>query len=211
MTNTTPTPRRRIVGSVTLAAAVALLGAACGDDDAEVDAAPTTEAPADETDAPADADGGETDGETDETETVTVVLQDFSFGDLPETVPAGTRLTVVNEADYELHELVAIRLPDDEERPVEELAQDQDALGALLGAGPPAAVLLAEPGGEAIPAVGDGTLSEPGRYMILCMIPTGVEPAVYLQAAAESHGEPPQVEGGPPHLAHGMFAELVVE
>ena len=41
------------------------------------------------------------------------------------------------------------------------------------------------------------------------MIPTGADPAVYLEAAAASDG-PPQVDGGPPHVAHGMFAELTV-
>ena len=60
-----------------------------------------------------------------------------------------------------------------------------------------------------IAAVGDGTLAEPGRYVVLCLIPTGADPAEYLAAAATSDG-PPQVDGGPPHIAHGMFAELVV-
>ena len=45
----------------------------------------------------------------------------------------------------------------------------------------------------------------------MCSIPTGVAPAEYLAAAAQSGGEPPQVAGGPPHLAHGMYAELTVE
>ena len=79
-----------------------------------------------------------------------------------------------------------------------------------MGGAEPATVLLAEPGGEQIPAVGDGTLTEPGRYLILCAIPTGVDPAVYLKAAAESAGGPPQVEGGPPHVVNGMFAEVTV-
>ena len=38
-----------------------------------------------------------------------------------------------------------------------------------------AAVLLADPGGEQIAAIGDGVLSEPGRYLLLCAIPTGVD------------------------------------
>ncbi len=59
--------------------------------------------------------------------------------------------------------------------------------------------------------VGDGTLNEPGRYLILCAIPTGADPAEYLAAAAASNGEPPQVAGGAPHLAHGMIDDLIVE
>ena len=32
----------------------------------------------------------------------------------------------------------------------------------------------------------------------------------FILIAAESEGGPPQVEGGAPHLAHGMWAELDV-
>lgn len=200
-THRAPTSPRRSVTVAALLLALGLLGAACGDDADQVTAAPTdvpTTAPA--ADDPA-APGPET---------LTVVLTDFAFGELPSTVPVGTHLTVVNEAERELHELVALRLPGGEDRSAEELVHDPEALGALLSAGPPAAVLLAAPGGEAIPAVGDGTLAEPGRYLLVCMIPTGVAPDAYLVAAAQSDGGPPQVEGGPPHVAHGMFAELVV-
>lgn len=140
---------------------------------------------------------------------VEVRLVDYGFEGLPDEVPAGTRLTVVNEADTELHELVAFRLADDETRSIDQLAQlPPEELMATLGE--PAAVLLAEPDGEMVPAVGDGTLSEPGRYAIMCFIPTGADPHEYLQAAAASEDGPPDVAGGPPHFVHGMLAELNV-
>ena len=83
-------------------------------------------------------------------------------------------------------------------------------LGALFASGAPALVIVAGPnGGEQIVAEGDGTLSEPGRYAIVCFIPTGADPEAYFAAAATADG-PPQVEGGAPHLAHGMYAELLV-
>ncbi len=44
----------------------------------------------------------------------------------------------------------------------------------------------------------------------MCSIPTGVEPAAYLKAAAEANGQKPNVDGGPPHFTSGMFAELTV-
>ena len=73
-----------------------------------------------------------------------------------------------------------------------------------------ATVLLAPPGSdEVITAVGNGILLEPGRYAIVCAIPTGADPQEYLTAAATSEG-PPQVAGGPPHFTQGMFAELTV-
>jgi hypothetical protein len=136
-----------------------------------------------------------------------VEMTDFHYGDLPDEVPAGTRLTVTNTSETELHELVAFKLAADDDRTVDEIVGGD--IGALLGSGAPATVLLAAPGGEQIPAVGDGTLTEPGRYVLLCVVPTGADPAEYLAAAATSDG-PPQVDGGPPHVVHGMFAELVV-
>lgn len=62
-----------------------------------------------------------------------------------------------------------------------------------------------------IQAVGDGTLSEPGRYAIMCFIPTGVDPQVYVEASAATESGPPQSEGaGPPHFVNGMRTELTV-
>lgn len=167
-----------IASLVVLAAGVLAL-TACGDDDA---------------DARADS-------------VVDVTLTDFSFGELPDDVPAGTRLQIDNQSTRELHELVAVRLPDDDTREVDEIIDD--GLEAALSAGPPAAVLLAAPGGQQIPAVGDGVLVEPGRYLLVCAIPTGADPQEYLEAAATSDG-PPQVAGGAPHFMNGMIDVLVV-
>lgn len=137
---------------------------------------------------------------------LTVAMSDFSYGDLPDEVPAGTRIEVTNESPNELHEFVTYRLDDSDDRDIDEIVADAEA---LLTGGPPVAVLLAAPGGEQIPAVGDGTLAEPGRYVILCAIPTGADVAEYLEAAATSDG-PPQVAGGPPHFMNGMYAEITV-
>lgn len=138
---------------------------------------------------------------------VDVTLSDYAFGDVPDEVVAGTRLQVENVSDTELHELVAVRLADGEERSVDEIVAA--GLDEVLAGGPPAAVLLAAPGGEQIAAVGDGVLADPGRYLLLCAIPTGADVQDYLEAAATSDG-PPQVDGGPPHLVNGMVDDLVV-
>lgn len=181
---------------------------ACGDDDGD---ATSTDDPVPATDAEDQAAGeGEGDGEGDgEVPTVEIVAVDFGFEGLPEWVEAGTRLTLRNEAEAELHELVAFRLDDDEARSVEEIMglEPEEMQGVL---GEPTTVILAPPGSDevAVP-VGDGTLSEPGRYAIVCMIPTGADSDEYLEAAATSDG-PPDVEGGPPHVAHGMFGEVEV-
>ncbi len=192
---TTPI-RKRYRMMLAIALGIATLGlGACGDDDAAA-SPPSTDPPAD-TAAPAG-------------EVVEVTMVDYAFEGLPETVTAGTRLTVTNAANAELHEVVLFRLPDDEDRPLTELATlGPDDLMAILGE--PDSVLLAAPGGPAIPAVGDGTLTEPGRYGLFCFIPTGADVDEYLTAAADPELEgPPQVEGGPPHFVHGMYAEITV-
>jgi len=182
------------MSALALAAITALTLGACGDsaDDAEEsDDTTTSEA----------ADAGP----------VEVTLVDYGFQGLPDSVAAGTKFTVTNSSTAELHEFVAFKIPESETRSAEEiLALPEEEGQAALG-GPPAAVLIGPPGGgEMIAAVGDGTLSEPGRYLVACFIPTGANPQEYLEAAAESQGGPPQVEGGPPHFTKGMRAEITV-
>ena len=106
---------------------------------------------------------------------------------------------------------MAFRIPDTETRSVDELmALPEAELEAAIVTGPPALVMLALPGEEGFAALGDGTLQEPGRYVVLCGIPIGADPQAYLEAAETSDG-PPDVPGGPPHMTAGMYAELIVE
>ena len=145
-------------------------------------------------------------------DTKTVTAVDYRFDDLPRSVKAGTTLTVKNGSDKEVHEMTLSRLPDGETRSVEELMRlPEDQLSALFS-GPPTAVMFAPPGdGEPILAVGDGKLTEKGRYLVLCSIPTGADPAAFLQATQNSSGGPPQVAGGPPHFTQGMYGEITVK
>lgn len=194
--------RARRAGLAPALVALLLVAAvACGDDDDG--AAPPTEAPAEA----ATTGAGDDEGAGDEDlATVTVELSDFSFGDLPEEVTSSTRFLVENVSDTELHELVAFRLDADDDRDLDEIVGGD--LAAELGSQIPLMVILAPPGGEQVDAIGEGTLP-PGRYLLVCVIPTGADPDEYLAAAAESQG-PPDVEGGPPHIAHGMYAEITV-
>lgn len=144
-------------------------------------------------------------------DTRTVTAGDYSFQNLPREVDAGTTFTLENTSTKELHELVMIRIPDSETRPVSELVKLPQAEVERLLAGEPAMVLLRAPGGEQINAVGDGKVTEKGRYAVICAIPTGADPAAYLAAAQASQGGPPQVPGGPPHFVQGMFGEITVK
>ena len=64
-------------------------------------------------DSPDDADSAEN-GEA--SPAVEVRATDYAFLDVPTNVAAGTSFQLSNESDVEAHELVAVRLPDDDER-----------------------------------------------------------------------------------------------
>jgi hypothetical protein len=171
--------------------------AACSDDDGDEGAATTAAPSTAPTTAPAD-------------DPIEVTAVDYAFEDLPEAIEAGTTLALRNQSAGEIHELVAMRLPDGEQRTADELVRlPEPELGALL-ADPPALVLIASPADESFAALGDGTLGEPGRYLLLCFIPTGADPAAYLDALEANPGQPPSVPGGPPHFTAGMYAEVTV-
>jgi len=186
--------RTRALSAFVAITAAAALAAGCGGDDDDSDAAATTSTAG-----------------ADEAEAVEIAAIDYEFEDLPDRIAAGTTLSLHNESEAELHELVAFRLADDETRSAEELAQLPEAELEAVFAGEPATVLIAKPGEESFAALGDGSLSDPGRYVVFCAIPQGVDPDEYLAAAEQSEAGPPDVAGGPPHFVLGMVGEVTVE
>jgi hypothetical protein len=178
------------VGAALLVVALAGSVAACGDDSSKAsDTTTTTKA---------------------EPTTVKVTAVDYEYHGLPTTLSVGDKLTLTNGATDELHEMVVMRVPDTEKRPVGELAKLPDSELGTIFAAAPAAVLLAPPGGAPqIPAVGDGTIAKAGRYVVICSIPLGADPQAYLNAPP-SDG-PPNVAGGPPHFTKGMYGEFTVK
>ena len=207
-----------------LVAATAMLGAAaCAEDEPDAETDPTTEATtattaestattaATATEAATSEATSEATGEA-SGEIVEVTAVDYAFEGLPETIEAGTTLAMTNESEEEFHELVAIQIPDDETRSVEELIQlPQEEIDAIFGEAPPATVLVAMPGEEAMPVLGDGTITETGRYAIVCFIPVGADPEAVATAMQATGDEAPDLGAGPPHAAEGMYAELTVE
>ncbi len=146
--------------------------------------------------------------------TVEVVGVDYGYEGLPDEIVAGSDIVFRNRSETEVHEFVAVRLDDDDQRPVEELlALAPDELGPMLRGA--SSVIIAPPAIDATPSEGmvvegSATLDQPDRYAIICLIPTGADPDAYLAAAAEAEGGPPDVPGGPPHAIEGMVAELTV-
>lgn len=198
---------KRLSWAVGVAALLAI-SAGCGSDndsDAGTDVAATVAA--DATTVPSASDGTPEESSVDP---VMVEASDYKFEAIPDEFPAGTQMTLTNKSDKELHELVAFRVPDAEKRSVAELmALPEAELGALF-AGDPATVIIAPPKSDGFPVVGTGIISEPGRYVFVCFIPTGADPDEYMAAAEASTGGPPDVAGGPPHFVNGMFAEATV-
>lgn len=181
--------------------------AACGDSDEDDDSAatPSTQ-PSPSTTATPEPAG----------ETVEITAVDYDFEGVPETVPPGTELSFTNDSAGEVHEMVLLRINDDETRTIEELAAlPEEEATAAFAPGPPALVSFALPGEDGMVAVGSTTLTEPGRYGMVCFVPTGADPQAYreLLAAPPSEGEdgPPDIPGGPPHITMGMFAEFTVQ
>jgi plastocyanin len=190
------------VSAVALAGLLAVV-AGCGDDD---DDTTTTDPPEATDDGDATDDGGDEGAAGD---TVEVTGIDYGYEGLPDTIEAGTTLAFVNGSDVEAHELVAIRIPDDEDRPVSELiGLSDEEIEGIFGSAPPALVSIAGPGDEGMNVVGDGVISDPGRYAVVCFFPVGGDPDEILDPEAEG---PPDTGDAPPHAAEGMYAELTVQ
>lgn len=141
---------------------------------------------------------------------ITVEAVDYGFVGLPGELDVGSKLMLTNSSTTEVHELVAMRLADGETGAADELLSlPQSELERFLAA-PPSLVVVAPPAEWGFVALGDGVLDEPGRYLIACFIPTGADPQTYLDALEAAPGQPPQVDGGPPHFTAGMVQEVVV-
>lgn len=121
-----------------------------------------------------------------------VLALDYSYGGVPSTVDAGpTVVTLRNESESgEVHEMGFARVNDDVDLtveellaiPMEELEQSVEISGGVF----------------ALPGSSGGTILSltPGRWVYVCFIPVG-----------SVNGE----EGtGPPHIAEGMYGELIV-
>jgi plastocyanin len=199
--------RSRTRGLAAIALTGALVLTACGGDD------DATDDPTDATTAEPTAAATET-GAAGEATTVTAV--NYAYPDAPAEVAAGTTIVLQNDSEDEVHEIIALRINDDETRPLEELLQlppeEQETLVTFTG------VALAPPGASsaALPAP-PLTLTEPGRYLFACFIPTGAPPdevmaavQAFIEAGAPEDGEPEYPDTGPPHVAQGMAAEVTV-
>ena len=201
-----------------LAALLLTIGlAACGDDDDDDtavgadDTSETTEAEGDDHEMPGEdgppeinpcaegvdpADAGLPPAEepAEGATAVTVTAKDYEFVGADALSAGGTfAITLENEGN-ELHEMMIQKIDESETRSVEEMLQSEEPPETLSEV----AFGFACPGSS---TVFNADISEPGRYVALCFIPSGT--------TAET--DPADFEnGGPPHAMNGMVVEFEV-
>jgi plastocyanin len=143
--------------------------------------------------------------------TIEVTGVDYGYSGVPELVESGAELTFVNDSSGEVHEIVLMKIADGEERSIQELLElpeeESESLAEFQG------VLVALPGENGANPEGEGdsiTVTEAGRYALICFIPQGADPAVVEEAMAGGGEGPPDMGDGTPHAFLGMVAEFEV-
>ena len=147
---------------------------------------------------------------------ITVVATDYAYAGIPATVPVGTVFRMDNASTDEFHELVFIHVDDSDTRTAAEIAAtDLDVLFdgdnptfGLLGD-----VMLALPGGGSyvVNGVAGQGITNPGRYIVMCLIPVGADPGFAAQQAADGPPTAEDLAGTVPHYQMGEYAEFIVE
>ena len=186
-----------------------VLVACSDDDDNDLTVVGTGSTPVAASSAPGAATG--TPPVTDTANAVTVLASDYRYDNLPDAVESPTTFSLRNDSTAEVHEMVVIRIPDEETRTVGQLINLPDEeIDQIFGEAPPALVIVALPGEMGNNVLGDGVLRQPGRYAVLCFIPVGADPHAAMTAMSD-----PDATGvpgdGPPHITEGMYGEVVVE
>jgi hypothetical protein len=136
-------------------------------------------------------------GETpaDDATDVTITAKEYEFSGTDALAAGGMFAVTFENQGEELHELVVMKVPDGEDRSLDELLADESAGDSLTMVGQS----FACPGDTADPVGVD--LSDSGRYVVVCFIPTGAMPDT----------DPADFEHlGAPHAMNGMAAEVNV-
>jgi hypothetical protein len=131
-------------------------------------------------------------GENCDVDELDATAEEYTFSGLPEETAAGYYIVNFSNEGNEFHELLAVRINDDVTLPLEEILalpeEEADTMVEFLGAA------FAAPGESTVASL---NLAEPGRYAVVCFIPTGT-------TSMETEGS------GPPHAMQGMTQEITV-
>lgn len=139
--------------------------------------------------------GGEGPAPSADATEIEVIARDFAFDGLEAIDSTGEYALTLTNTGSELHEVVMVRIDDDETRPIEELLMEEDPSAFATDV----AFAFACPGDSSAPV--SVQIDEPGRYVAVCFIPVGTTPQT-----------PPEdfETMGPPHAMEGMVAEIEV-
>ena len=123
-----------------------------------------------------------------------VAASEYSFGGIPEEVPAGPTIINLENIGEEVHEIIIVRVNDGVDLTAEELLAlpEEEAFASVTEVGG----TFAMPGG-----IGHTVVDlQPGRHLALCFIPEGTTPEVLEQmmAAEGSMPEGSMPEGSMP-------------
>lgn len=142
--------------------------------------------------------------------TYEVSAGDYFFDGIPESVPFGTRLELVNVSESEFHTLELFFLGGDE-TPLEDL--QQMSLFELRQLFDVSSVVFSLPGRQAYgqltgPGWTPPILNRPGRWIVVCSIPVGADPSF---VAENIEANPiPVPEGGRHHYQEGQIVDVFV-
>jgi plastocyanin len=147
--------------------------------------------------------------------TIEVTGVEYEFQGVPELVAPGAEFTFTNGGE-EVHEMIVVQVIEGETRTLEEILElpeaESDALiSQFMG------FLIDTPSGETFNPEGDSTsitVTEPGRYAVVCFLPQGLDEETFESAMAEADPDaegPPPFPEGTPHALLGMAAEFTVE
>lgn len=131
---------------------------------------------------------------------VEIVAEDYSYGNVPATTPAGTAFTMRN-AGAEAHELVLVRRNAGVTESFEELLQlpEEEVFNLITVAGQ----VMANPGET---AQGTVVADQPGDYLMICFFPVGM-----TEIPEGTPGPDASLPIGAPHFTQGMLAEFTVQ
>jgi hypothetical protein len=130
-------------------------------------------------------------------EEIDATAKDFEFEDVPDELEPGVALVrLTNEGD-EFHEIAVFKIKDGEDRSIEDLLalpeEEAQELATAVGS------TFAAPDKQGYTTID----LEPGRYGIVCFVPTGATPAALESGELD--------EEAPPHFTKGMHGEFEVK
>jgi hypothetical protein len=130
-------------------------------------------------------------------EVIDVIGLEYRYEGVPATAAVGTEFRLQNDGQ-EVHEIVLIRRNPDVTMSFEELLllPEDEAMRFVSVRG----VVIARPGETSEDVV---AASEPGDYLMICFVPTGMTEL--------PEGPDASIPPGPPHFTLGMLQELSVE